>query len=91
MTKSTKKIVTIILIAAISFILLAGIIASVLFIPLQGKKNTYMWSKSDTFSESEHVFTITNEVDTEFNMLQLTDMQLWSNGKDNKADRKSVV
>lgn len=84
MTKSTKKIVTIILIVAICFILVAGIIACVLLVPLQGKKNKYEWNSSNAFDESKDAFTITNEIDTDFNILQLTDMQLWMGGKDNK-------
>lgn len=60
-----------------------AIVAMVLFIPINGKTNNYVWSETDVF-KIEDIQTLEKQKDEDFKILLVTDLQLWSNSKDNK-------
>ena len=84
MSYLARKITVIVSIVLASILVIGGIVAAVLFIPLNGKENTYMWHEGQEFNLEKDTFVIEKKAGEEFKILQLTDLQLWSNGKDNK-------
>ena len=85
----TKKAKMIIISVVVAFVMIVGIIAMILLVPLKGKENTYTWSKTDDFNElvmskNSPVITLNKKVDENFKILVLTDMQLWTKANDNK-------
>lgn len=84
LSAKNKKIVYII--SGIMAILLLGIIvtACVLFVPLKGEKYEYVWHKDQVY-DLEKDSVIVEQTGDKFVILQLTDMQLWTNSKDNNA------
>lgn len=84
MTYMARKITIIVAIVLASILVVGGIVAAVLFIPLNGKENTYMWHEGQEFNLEKDTFVIEKKAGEEFKILQLTDLQLWASGKDNK-------
>lgn len=66
-----------------AILLIIAIVAMILFVPLQGKENTLTWSKSDDFDMEKDVATIDIASGKECKILQLSDLQLWMDAKDN--------
>lgn len=65
-------------------LVIAVVIAGVLFFPLKGEKHTEVWSSGQEFDISK-IQTVEKTPDKDFKILLITDSQLWSNPKDNKA------
>lgn len=85
LSAKNKKLITII--SGVLGVILIGIIvtACVLFIPLGGKKYENIWTgPNQVYDIEKDSYTITKEVGKEFVIVQLTDMQLWNNNKDNE-------
>lgn len=84
LSAKNKKIVYIV--SGIMAVLLLGIIVTscVLFIPLNGKKYQNIWYADQVYDLNKDSVVVEQTGD-EFVILQLTDMQLWTNSKDNKA------
>ncbi|MDE6565522.1 MAG: metallophosphoesterase, partial [Clostridia bacterium] len=60
------------------------ITACVLFIPLTGKKYENLWlGPNSEYNIEKHSVIVEKDVDKDFVIVQLTDMQLWSSSKDN--------
>ena len=70
-------------------VIMLGIIITVcvLFIPLNGSAYEYVWSgPSAAYDITKDSVVVEKNLDKEdFTIVQLTDMQLWSSGKDNNA------
>lgn len=83
-SEKNKKLI--IIIAGICSVILVGIIvtACVLFVPLNGKHYENIWQgPNQAYDIEKHSVVVEKEGDDDFVIVQLTDMQLWSSGKDN--------
>lgn len=83
--KAKKIIVSVI--SVIMVILVT--IASFLFLPLNGDKNSEIWAKSDLF-DLNNIASVEKKSDEEFKILMITDTQLWLNPSDNKATYEQI-
>lgn len=79
--KKAKKIT---LITVATILVAAVIIVMVLFIPLNGKKNDYVWKNTDIYDVAKTAI-VEKQADKEFKIMVVADLQLWAIGKDNKA------
>lgn len=79
-----SKMWKIIISAAVALVLTIAIVAMVLFIPLNGKKNDYFWSYGDQYDISL-TSTIEKKAGEEFKIMVIADSQLWMGSKDNKS------
>ncbi len=84
---SAKNKKLIIVISAVMTVVLLGIVVtvSVLFTRLKGSKYEDNWFASMQYDIAKHSVIVEKEKGKDFVILQLTDMQLWSNSKDNEA------
>lgn len=83
---SVKNKKFICIVSSICSIVLIGLIVTVcvLFIPLKGKKYENLWlGPNSSYDINSHSVVVQKEADKDFVIVQLTDMQLWSSGKDN--------
>lgn len=84
---STKNKKIIIVISAIMAVVLLGIVVtvSVLFTRLKGSNYINIWFNGIEYDIENHSVIVEKQEGKDFVILQLTDMQLWTNGKDNEA------
>ncbi len=83
---SVKNKKLIYVISGVLSVILLGIIITVcvLFIPLTGKKYESRWlGPNSEYNIANDSVVIDKSKDKDFVIVQLTDMQLWSNNKDN--------
>ena len=83
---SVKNKKFICIVSSICSIVLIGLIVTicVLFIPLKGKKYENLWlGPNSAYDINTHSVVVQKEANKDFVIVQLTDMQLWSSGKDN--------
>ena len=86
MAMSKRKKIIIITSSIMSVVLLGVLITvCVLFVPLSGSKYENLWSGiNQSYDITKDAVKIEKKADKDFVIAQLTDMQLWSNAKDNK-------
>ena len=84
---SAKNKKLIIVVSAVMAVVFLGIVVtvSVLFTRLKGSKYEDNWFASMQYDIAKHSVIVKKEKGKDFVILQLTDMQLWSNSKDNEA------
>lgn len=77
------------IIVAVVVLLIAVIAVMVLFIPLNGKKNEYIWNNTDQFDLSQTA-VLDKQSGKEFKIMVVADLQLWFLNNDNKAALQMV-
>ena len=85
MVLTKKKIILIVVLSVFSLLVIAGsVTAGIMLSTLKGEDYSYQWSSNQEFNKNTDTFEVEKTVGEEFEILQLTDIQLWSNGADNK-------
>ena len=79
-----KNLKTKILAVVLSVVVVLSSVALYLFYPLEGEPHNYEWQLSQEFDVSQ-IKSIQKNLDEEFVILQISDMQLWTRSSDNKA------
>ena len=85
MEKSKKKTMLIV-IACVAAVLIVGVSVAlgVIFSTLKGEDYVYQWTAEQTFDAATDTFEVQKNVGEEFEILQLTDLQLWDRSSENK-------
>lgn len=86
LTDKKKKLI--ITVSSVLAVLLIGIIvtACVIFIPMKGKPHNELWlGPYSAYDLEKDAVIVQKEAGEDFVITQLTDLQLWSNNKDNDA------